>query len=151
METEDLMHETILITLQKFASIRDKEKLLNFMMVVASNTTKNLLRRNRFKAAFNEEALIKLEAQMGDPEIALDVHYLYKALNQLPQKEKEAVILYEVSGFSIKEISEIQRSNEGTVRTRLSRTRKKLKEMLRDEPWQVSEDSRISTLFNIML
>ena len=92
-----------------------------------------------------------LEAKINDPETALDVHYLYKALSQLHPKEKDAVLLFEVSGFSIKEISEIQQSNEGAVRTRLSRARRKLKEMLSDETLSLKEDSVMSTLFTLML
>ena len=151
METEDLVHETILITLEKFSFIRDKNKLLPFMMAVAGNIMKTSWRKNRFRTPFDEEALTKLEAKINDPETALDVHYLYKALNQLHPKEKDAVLLFEVSGFSIKEISEIQQSNEGAVRTRLSRARQKLKEMLSDVSLNVKEDSVMSALFNIML
>ena len=94
METEDLMQETILITMQKFNSLRDKSKLLPFMMAIAGNMMKNVFRRNKYKARFDEEALNKLEGKIDDPEIALDVHYLYKALNQLHPKEKEAILLF---------------------------------------------------------
>src|SRR5215831_12527077 len=150
MEPEDLVHETILVTLQKFSTIRDKNKLLYFMMAVAGNIMKIGWRKNKHRCPFHEDALKKLEAKIDDPETALDVHYLYKALNQLHPKEKEAVLLFEVNGFSIKEISEVQQSSEGAVKTRLSRARQKLREML-SEPVNVKEDSVMSTLFNIML
>src|SRR5215831_14457015 len=136
--------------LKLYEPIHDKNKLLFFMMAVAGNIMKTNWRKNKYRSPFNEDALINLEAKVNDPETALDVHYLYKALSQLHPKEKEAVLLFEVSGFSIKEISEVQQSHEGAVKTRLSRARQKLREML-SEPVNVKEDSVMSTLFNIML
>lgn len=130
METGDLVQETILCTLQQFERILDKNKLLGYMIGVANNIVKNQLRRQKFKGTFDEHAANKLQAQTGNPEVALDIHYVYKALQQLPAKDKEAVILFEISGFSIREISVIQKSSEGAVKTRLSRARQKLKEIL---------------------
>jgi RNA polymerase sigma-70 factor (ECF subfamily) len=151
MQTEDLVNDTILVTLQKFSLIRDKNKLLPFMMAVAGNIMKNHWRKNRFKSPFDEEALKKLEARINSPETALDVHYLYKALSTLHPKEKEAVLLFEVSGFSVKEIANIQHSNESAVKTRLSRARQRLREILSDEPANNKETSVISALFSITL
>lgn len=45
METEDLVQETILCTLQQFERIHDKNKLLWYMIGVANNIVKNQLRR----------------------------------------------------------------------------------------------------------
>lgn len=151
IEAEDLVHETILVTLQRFSSIRDKKKLLFFMMAVAGNIMKVTSRKNKFRSPYDEDAFKQLEAKISDPETALDVHYLYQALNRLHAKEKEAVLLFEVSGLSVREIGEVQHSNEGAVKTRLSRARQKLREMLSDEPAQVKTASEVSTLFTILL
>lgn len=151
METEDLVQETILATLQNFDRINDKNKLLPYMIGVANNIVKNVLRRQKFKGVFDEKAANKLEGRIGDPEVALDIHYLYRALNQLPLKDKEAIILFEVNGFSIKEISEMQQSSGGATKTRLSRARQKLKELLSEDHPQVSSYSKTQVLFSIVL
>ena len=151
METEDLVQETILATLQQFNRINDKSKLLAYMIGAASNIIKNVLRRQKFKASFDERALKKMENKIGDPELALDIHYLYKALNQLSAKDKEAIILFEINGFSIREISELQHSNAGATKTRLSRARQKLRELLSEEHPQISSDSKTQVLFSIFL
>lgn len=151
METEDLIQETILATLQHFDRINDKNKLLSFMIGVANNIVKNILRRQKFKGAFDEQAALKLEGRIGNPEVALDIHYLYKALNQMPLKDKEAVILFEVNGFSIREISEMQKASEGATKTRLSRARHKLKELLTEELPQSTAFSKTQMLFSILL
>lgn len=151
METKDLVQDTILATLQHYDRIKDKDKLLPYMIGIANNMVRNLLRRQKFKAAYDEKTALRLESKFGSPEVAMDVHYLYKALNQLSLKEKEAVILFEVNGFSIREISEIQHSSEGAIKTRLSRARQKLKELLNDERPAIPSAAATKMLFTIFL
>jgi RNA polymerase sigma-70 factor (ECF subfamily) len=51
---------------------------------------------------------------------------LYACLKELDQVTSECIILFEISGFSIKEIMGIQNLSEATVKQRLSRGRKQL-------------------------
>lgn len=132
METEDLVQESILQTLQAFYRLEDKQKLLGYMIGVANNLVRQAKRRLKFKGEWDEKVLEKLEGRTLDPAVALDVHYLLKAIQQLPEKQREALILFEVSGFSIQEIGTIQGDSEGAIKTRLSRSRKQLRKQLDD-------------------
>ena len=52
-------------------------------------------------------------------------------LAQLSNKERTAILLFEIGGFSIQEITKLQEEkSESAVKSRLSRTRKKLKEFM---------------------
>ncbi|MEL6538347.1 MAG: sigma-70 region 4 domain-containing protein, partial [Bacteroidota bacterium] len=62
----------------------------------------------------------------------VDVHLLHQAMDQLPEDQKDAVILFEVMGFSIKEIAEVQENTIGAVKTKISRARKRLRSLLTD-------------------
>jgi len=150
METEDLVQEAVLATLQGFYRIQNKEKLLSFMIGVVNNIIKNKLRRKKFSAELDERALEKLESQVTDPELALDIHYLHKAIQQLPEKQKEALLLFEISGFSIKEVSKIQDSSESATKTRLSRARKALKTLLSEEINSMSLSNRLAIYASIL-
>jgi RNA polymerase sigma-70 factor (ECF subfamily) len=55
-----------------------------------------------------------------------EINDLYKCLKELDQVTSECIILFEISGFSIKEIMGIQNLSEATVKQRLSRGRKQL-------------------------
>ena len=55
---------------------------------------------------------------------------LWKALNDLPEKERMAVMLRDVEGFSTAEVAEILGSSEGTVRSQICRGRLRLKEAM---------------------
>lgn len=130
---EDLVQETILATLSSFHKIKDKEKLLQYMMATANNMIKNQLRKSKFRAPWSEQSAALLEAKGVDPELALDIQFLYKAIDKLSKDYKECILLFEISGFSIKEISIIQGVSEGAIKTRLHRSRKKLKRLMSEE------------------
>jgi DNA-directed RNA polymerase specialized sigma24 family protein len=38
----------------------------------------------------------------------MEVEALYRAMKRLPEKQREAVSLYEISGFSLAEVQQIQ-------------------------------------------
>ncbi len=56
---------------------------------------------------------------------------LYLALRTLPPKERSAITLFYLNGYSIKEIATITETSEDAVKKQLSRGRDKLKERLK--------------------
>lgn len=150
LETEDLAQEAIMATLQSYERIQDKNKLLNYMIGIVRNIVKNQRRRKKFQAHWEEDLLDKLEAATQDAEIALDIHFLLKAMDQLPAKQKEAILLFEVSGFSMKEISDLQESSVSATKTRISRGRKLLKEELTEDINEAALSSRFAVLSTIL-
>lgn len=151
METEDLVQEAVLATLQNFHRVRDKEKLLGFMIGVVNNMIKNKLRRRKFRGTWDEKRMAQLESQITDPEVLLDIQYLHKTIEQLPERQREALTLFEISGFSIREISVIQQSTEAATKVRLSRSRKKLRELLDDKKSTMSISQRLAVYASILL
>jgi RNA polymerase sigma-70 factor (ECF subfamily) len=59
---------------------------------------------------------------------------LREVLEQLPPAKRAVVVLAELEGLSMKEVSEIVGVNERTVRSRLRDARQKLVELLADDP-----------------
>ena len=55
---------------------------------------------------------------------------LYKALAQLPMRERTALLLFYIGGCSVKEAAAIMDCNAGALKVLLSRGRQKLKEKL---------------------
>src|SRR5690606_10299330 len=92
------------------------------------------LRRKKFSSD-DPYAELKLIAQ-DSPELLTDYIIVSKAISNLPDQQKEALMLFEVSGFSIAEICDIQNAGESAVKQRLRRARNSIKELM--------EDSRIT-------
>lgn len=57
---------------------------------------------------------------------------LVQSLDSLPSDQKLVVVLSDVQGMSYEEIAEVTNSNLGTVKSRLSRARSKLRDWLSD-------------------
>jgi RNA polymerase sigma-70 factor (ECF subfamily) len=60
----------------------------------------------------------------------LDLDDFRKALEQLPEDQREAIILIGASGFSYEEAAEICGCAVGTIKSRVSRARNRLQEIL---------------------
>lgn len=151
MEKEDLVQEAILATLKNFDRIKDKDKLLSYLIGVVNNITRNTKRKSFHEANWDEQLFAKLKSKTPSPEIALDIHFLLKAMKQLPAKQQEAILLFEISGFSIKEVSAIQQSSEAATKTRLSRARHSLREMFSEQPKQTSLSATLAAYASILL
>ena len=58
---------------------------------------------------------------------------MWDAVKSLPEKYREVVHLFYHEGYSTKQIADILRKNEATIRSDLHRGRAKLKKLLREE------------------
>ncbi len=151
MSTEDLAQEAILAALSNFEKIKDRRKLLGYLIGVVNNILKNKHRQAKFQANWDDSVSEWLESRMIDPETAMAVKELLEAIEKLPEKDKEAVLLFEVSGFSIEEIADIQTAGPGAVKTRLSRARQKLRRQLELVPTaEASLSARVAQLIALL-
>lgn len=130
METEDLVQETVAIAFERFEGLRDEKAFLAYLMRTANNLFVSQLRRKKFSGVYCENAFEKLKSIAPSAEVAMDVHHLYKAIEKLDKKSQEAIVLFEISGFKIDEIAEIQKCGSSAVKVRLHRARKQLKKEL---------------------
>lgn len=129
MEYKDLMNESLLVAFQKLDSLKDEKQFLSFLIgisvrLLANNHKK---KRDEIRPSDQHMEVIDLNAQTDS---RTDVYFLHQALALLPEDQRECIILFEISGFSIKEIMQIQDVSESAVKQRLRRGRMRLKEIL---------------------
>ena len=148
----DLVQESVLTTLEKWHRIQKQDSLLAFMVGVAGNIVKTQFRKlkRETRIEIEKEAFRHLESAAQDPAVAYDIHLMYKAMERLGDQEKECLLMFEISGLSIKEIAVIQRCSVGAVKTRLHRTRQKLQELLQDS-YSAGSTQSASTVLMMMI
>lgn len=127
---KDLMGNTLEIAFKKFETLKDRSKFKYFIFGIASRITNNERRKWSNKIFVSDANLNKQISTIQDSDQSADYYFLHQALQQLKQSTREAIVLFELEGFSIKEIAEIQNTNENTIKTRLSRGRAELKALL---------------------
>ena len=112
----------------------DESKLKNWFFTIITNTYISNYRRRLFGKFLSIDEFEDIDKV---PEIfprteSKDVYDdIYIAISGLKEKEKIALLLFEVGGFSIEEIKIIQKEkSDSAVKSRLSRTREKLKKII---------------------
>lgn len=133
MDAEDLVQDVLLSAYQQFDKIKNKDQFLHYLIRSARNRSVSNWRKQKYKVELIDQHTERLQSQDVSAETLLDIQLLYRTINQLPEKQRDAIILFEVTGFSMKEIAEIQGSTVGAVKTKISRGRKRLKELLKDD------------------
>ncbi|MCB0481825.1 MAG: sigma-70 family RNA polymerase sigma factor [Flavobacteriales bacterium] len=152
LEAEDLISESVLLALENLHRLKHDEAFLSFMFSIARNIVNNKYRRLKFMGVFNKNEVALMKDEGLNPEMKHDISVLYSCLNMLPSVQKEALILFEISGFSIKEVAEIQGSGESAIKQRLKRGREKLAKILKaDRLAHESLNNRSSILFTMFL
>ena len=129
-DAKELMGNTLEIAFKKFETLKDRTKFKYFIFGIASRITNNERRKWSNKIFVSDANLNMQISTIQDSDQSADYYFLHQALQQLKQSTREAIILFELEGFSIKEIAEIQNTNENTIKTRLSRGRAELKAIL---------------------
>jgi len=104
------------------------------MIRTARNRSISHWRRAKFQTELREKHTRELFAQGMNPEIAVDVQLLYHKMEALPDKQRDAIILFDVCGFSLKEVADIQQEQVNTTKSHLRRGRKKLQQLMTEKP-----------------
>ncbi len=133
MDVDDLAQDTLLAAFEHFDNIRNKDQLLHYLIKTAKNRAISFWRKNKYKTDLIDVHAERMYSNSLSPEKLLDIQVIYRSLDQLPSKQRNAVILFEVIGFSIKEIAQMQNSTETAIKSRISRGRKKLRRMLEEK------------------
>ena len=108
-----------------------------WLFTIVRNTCYTWLSHNRPAEPaeeFNEEIHSPEDSGARDPELQLlaraDQESLRRALEELPEVYREAIILRELEGLSYKDIADVASISIGTVMSRLARARARLREAL---------------------
>lgn len=129
----DVVQSTFVKLLTKKVEFEDEEHIRRWLIKVAVNECRSLW------SSFWRKNVSFFEEIEEEPEFTSeDRNELYEAIKALPQRLSIVVHLFYYEGYSSKEIAKLLYVNEATVRTRLTRARKILKQQLK-EAWEDEE------------
>ena len=123
---EDLMNDCLLRAFDKLDSLKDRDAFLSFLIGISRRLLANASRKMKPEPTLDSVNVFDIPKA----EESIKVQFLHWCLSQLPTQLKEPLILYEITGFSVREIASSMGLSESNVKKRLSRGRKQLKEIV---------------------
>lgn len=145
-EAQDLVQETYLRAVRAFGSLMPDSNLKSWLFAIMRNIWINQLRRTRSGPRFVEldaeeaDRAQWLDRMANDPHVVylrkLEREEVHAAIERLPRRYREIIVLRDLEGFSYQQIANILECPAGTVMSRLGRAREKLRRLLSD--WRTS-------------
>lgn len=134
---EDLAQEIFFKCYQKYDTFQGNSQIQTWLFRVASNHCKDYIKSWHYKKVSVSNYLSSFLAGHNDnPETVMikntENQELTGALFRLPLKYREVIFLFYFQECSLKEIAEICNLNLNTVKSRLSRAKSLLKEILEE-------------------
>lgn len=127
-DADDLAQDALVKAYLSSAGYQDKGRFRSWLYKIAYNIFLNHKASLRCTESI-DEARTLVSSTGADAEF--EHQDLYLALRTLPPKERSAITLFYLNGYSIKEIAAITDTSEDAVKKQLSRGRDKLKEKLK--------------------
>lgn len=124
---DDIAQETYMKAYMSADSFRGDARFSSWVYRIAYNTFISYRRSLRPYSDVSEAAAV---ASDDSADSGFRYQPLYAALDRLNERERTAVLLFYIEGYSVKEISAIVEASEDAVKQHLSRARKHLKTLL---------------------
>jgi RNA polymerase sigma-70 factor, ECF subfamily len=127
---DDLVQETMLKAWKSFESFEPGSNMRAWLYTILRNEFYTQLRKRKREVEDADGVFSSKLSIPGGQESHLDMEDMRAALAQLPPDQREAIILVGASGFSYEEAAEICVVAVGTIKSRVSRARNRLAELL---------------------
>lgn len=129
LQADDLVQDCIERGLQRSALWQRGTNLRAWLFTIMHNLFVNQVRRKH-----NGPEFVTLDEHYCDDQQSADsgavIKDIQQALNNLPADQREIILFVSIEGMKYQEVAKILDIPEGTVMSRLSRARKKLRDSL---------------------
>ncbi len=141
IEAEDIVQETFLRVYKNKHYYKEIAKFSTWVYTIAGNLAKTELRKRKRRKIFSVSNFVNEERDYDIPDLdrnpeaqvdgSIKEDIIQRAIEKLPPKFKEVILLRDIQGFAYEEISQILNIPLGTVKSRVNRGRLKLQEDLK--------------------
>jgi RNA polymerase sigma-70 factor (ECF subfamily) len=118
-EVDDVAQESLVAVLRGLPTYRAEGRFEAWVDRIAARTTFAALKKRRALRVVGTDEPPDAPDEGGDPEEYLQRRRLVAVLDELPEKQRSAIVLHFVMGMSVPEIAVELDAPEETVRSRL--------------------------------
>jgi len=143
-DTDEILQECLIRLYKHLPSLREVAKFPGWVSrMIINQCHSHRLKRSR-TAMESTDDMVEIQdrevmwqnAQSGNPrrdlmrkEVMADIN---RAIRELPPRQRSAIVLFEVEGYSIRQVAAAMECSEGAVKFNIHQARKKLKQSLRE-------------------
>lgn len=133
-EAEDIMQESFIEGFEKLHTFRGEGSFGSWLKRIVINNSINHLRRKKEMTSFGDEPIeipdSSQEEETYSENLFCRLEEVRKAISKLPQNYKIILSLHLLEGYDHEEISEILDTSCGNVRTKYSRAKQRLLQLI---------------------
>ncbi|KOF01714.1 RNA polymerase [Roseivirga seohaensis subsp. aquiponti] len=134
-EAEDVLQESFLSAFKNIHSYKGTAAFGSWLKRITLNNAINLVKKRRldFESVEDYGAYDERFDHEETDDRDFDVNQVKKAIELLPDGYRLVLTLYLIEGYDHKEIAEILNITESTSKSQFNRSKKKLREILKEE------------------
>jgi RNA polymerase sigma-70 factor, ECF subfamily len=125
---DDLVQETLLRAIQRHHQFQLGSNLVAWLMTILKNCFLSDVRKDRRRRDAMQQMALAPLAQAGAQEPTLRLREIAMAMRDLPQQQRSSLVLVGVESTSYAEAAERCGVSVGTIKSRVSRARRRLEE-----------------------
>lgn len=129
-DADDLVQETVVRALDRMTLFQPGTNLRAWLFTIMHNLRVNAVRRSKREATGLSEEATALLSTPGRQGPAIALRDLRRALDELDEAHRSVLLLVGLEGLSYEEVADVLAVPMGTVRSRLSRARARLRHLL---------------------
>ena len=135
-DAQDCLQEAMLRVYRAISGFKGQSTFSTWLYRVTMNTCLDELRRKKNKQSTSLDGLLDAGWSPSDERDTPERHAVrsemrtevQRVISELPEDMRAAIVLRDIQGFSYEEISQMLNINVGTIKSRISRGREKLRE-----------------------
>lgn len=124
---DDLFHEAVLRAFDHLDELRDVEKFRSWFYAVLLSVHRSRHRRSFWRRLLPLSEVRREPAVDGGGDAVAGAQRMARALATLSPIEREAIVLFELEGFTLDEVAALQDQSLPAVKSRLVRARARLR------------------------
>lgn len=131
---DDLVQEALARALNKIDTFEPGTNLKAWVFTILRNAYFNHLRKRKLERSLEDSSDPAIQAVPASQDDIVELKELLSKLSQLSEDQREIILLVGAEGFSYEDAAEICDCPVGTVKSRVSRARARLIELIEGEP-----------------
>ena len=141
-DAQDCLQEAMIRVYRAMSSFKGQSSFATWVYRITMNSCLDELRRRKNRTATSLDALLDNGFAPSDENDTPERHSLQneqrrcieRAIAELPEDMRSAIVLRDIQGCSYEEIAQVLDANVGTIKSRISRGRERLRSVLMRQP-----------------